>query len=155
PNDWPTLGGIVTRLASRVASAPGARPMPAAVRLPHRIFNTDGSVRPGQDAGFLGRSADPLLFNCEPASPKYQVPQFSIATDVSVERLGDRRGLLQAVNESFDTVARSGVADYYVGRTQQAFDMLLSPRSRRAFDLDQEPPRVRDMYGRSQFGQSV
>src|SRR5262249_7474588 len=43
PNDWPTLGGIVQRLSH------GRGSMPAAVRLPHRIFNTDGSVWPGQD----------------------------------------------------------------------------------------------------------
>src|SRR5262249_6057698 len=153
PNDWPTLGGIVTRLVN--VPRHHASAMPAAVRLPQRIFNTDGSVWPGQDAGFLGRSADPLLFNCEPGSPKYQVPQFSLSADVPVERLADRRGLLQSVNEGFDTVARSGIAGYYDGRTQQAFDMLMSPRSRRAFDLDQEPPRVRDCYGASQFGQSV
>lgn len=149
PNDWPTLGGIVQRLGH------GRGSMPAAVRLPHRIFNTDGSVWPGQDAGFLGRGADPLLFNCEPASPNYRVPQFSLSTEVPVGRLAERQSLLQRVNQAFDTTARSGLLHHYDGRTQQAFDMLLSPRSRRAFDLDQEPPRVRDSYGRSQFGQSV
>lgn len=148
PNDWPTLGGVVQRLS------PGGA-MPAAVRLPHRIFNTDGSVWPGQDAGFLGRGTDPLLFNCQPASPAYRVPQFTISPDVPAGRLAERQSLLQRVNLGFDTVARSGVLYNYDGRTQQAFDMLLSPRSRVAFDLDREPPAVRDRYGRSQFGQSV
>src|SRR5262249_18956657 len=59
PNNWPTLGAYVQRLTK-------AGPVPGAVRLPHRIFNTDGSVWPGQDAGFLGRNADPWLLNCEP-----------------------------------------------------------------------------------------
>ena len=149
PNDWPTMGGVIQRLSV------GHGPMPAAVRLPHRIFNTDGSVWPGQDAGFLGRSADPWLFNCEPASPQYRVAQFSLAEDLPTSRIADRRGLLHRVNEDFDAIARSGVAGQYDGRTQRAFDLLLSARSRRAFDLDQEPAAVRDWYGRSQFGQSV
>src|SRR5207253_695040 len=33
-------------------------------------------------------------------------------------------------------------------------DLLSSPRARAAFDLDREPPAVRDRYGRHQFGQS-
>ena len=46
--------------------------LPAAVRLPHHIFNTDGSVWPGQDAGFLGRAADPWLFRCQPALARFR-----------------------------------------------------------------------------------
>ncbi len=62
PNNWPNLGGYMQRLRK------GAGSLPAAVRLPNRIFNTDGSVWPGQDAGMLGRSADPWLLHCDPAS---------------------------------------------------------------------------------------
>ena len=53
PNDWPTLGAIVRRLRGDSGGLPGA------VRLPMHIFNTDNSVWPGQDAGFLGRASDP------------------------------------------------------------------------------------------------
>ena len=61
PNDWPCLGGLVRRLRGDRGGLPGA------VRLPMHIYNTDGSVWPGQDAGFLGRSSDPWLFRCDPA----------------------------------------------------------------------------------------
>ena len=40
-------------------------------------------------------------------------------------------------------------------RQSQAFELLLSPAARRAFDLSREPPGVRDRYGRDVFGQSV
>ena len=50
PNDWPNMGGIVQQLAG------GGRELPASVRLPMHIFNTDGSVWPGQDAGFGKRA---------------------------------------------------------------------------------------------------
>src|SRR5262249_51981391 len=58
PNNYPSLGALVRRLKQRHGG------LPAAVTLPHRIFNTNGSVWPGQDAGFLGRRADPWLFTC-------------------------------------------------------------------------------------------
>lgn len=149
PNNWPTLGAVVQRLRK------GAGSLPAAVRLPHRIFNTDGSVWPGQDAGLLGRSADPWLLRCEPASPRFQVPEFSLAVDVPLERLDERQALLGKVNHRFDAVERSGTLNDYNRQNQQAFDLLRSSRSRRAFDLTQEPAALREQYGPSQFGQSV
>src|SRR5437868_3718673 len=66
PNNHPSLGAVVRRLHR------GAGGLPASVTLPHRIFNTDGSVWPGQDAGFLGRGADPWLFTCQPAAADFR-----------------------------------------------------------------------------------
>ena len=54
PNDVPSLGAVLGRVdRARVG-------LPTSVTLPHRIFNTDGSVWPGQDTGFLGRDVRPL-----------------------------------------------------------------------------------------------
>ena len=53
PNDAPSLGAVLRR----VSKAHGG--LPPSVTLPHRIFNTDGSIWPGQDAGFLGRTLTP------------------------------------------------------------------------------------------------
>src|SRR5262245_16266803 len=78
PNDWPTLGALVRRLRGDRDGLPGA------VRLPMHIFNTDSSVWPGQDAGFLGRGTDPWLFRCEPASAAFRIPEFTLAADVAV-----------------------------------------------------------------------
>jgi hypothetical protein len=148
PNDWPHVGALVRRLhGDRVG-------LPASVRLPMRIFNTDGSVWPGQDAGFLGRSADPWLFHCEPASPHFRIPEFSLPADVSDERLGGRQGLLQRLDRRM-AVADRGLLDQHDRQTQQAFDLLRSPRARSAFDLAREPASVRQRYGPGQFGQSV
>ncbi len=150
PNNWPTLGAYLQRLRH----VPGAA-LPAAVRLPQRIFNTDGSVWPGQDAGLLGRNADPWLLRCEPASPDYRIPEFHLTADVPLARLQGRHDLLGRVNERFDALERAGVPSPFDGQTRQAFDLLRSERSRRAFDLSREPERVRERYGRGPFGQSV
>jgi hypothetical protein len=149
PNNWPTLGAYVQHLRR------GNGQLPAALRLPMRIFNTDGSVWPGQDAGLLGRAADPWLLRCEPASPNYSIPELSLAADVPVGRLDERHGLLARVSRTFEAAERAGVPAAYDAQTQQAFDLLRSERSRAAFDLRREPERLRERYGRSQFGQSV
>jgi Protein of unknown function (DUF1501) len=159
PNNWPTLGALVNTLHVKrlheQGLAVGDSPLPAAIRLPHRIFNTDGSVWPGQDAGFLGRSADPWLFHCEPAAAGFRVPEFSLQTDLSLDRLASRRSLLDDLNRRAGQLDRSGVLGQYDAKTQQAIDVLTSPRSQKAFRLDEEGDAARDRYGRTQFGQSV
>ena len=150
PNDYPSLGGIVRRMQQGTTIG-----LPPAVTLPHRIFNTDGSVWPGQDAGFLGRSTDPWLVNCKPAAPDFRVNEFSLPVDISLERLSDRQTLLEQVNRRLDDAERSGRPQYYGKLADQAFTLLNSDRSRGAFRLDAEPDQVRDRYGRSQFGQTV
>jgi hypothetical protein len=149
PNDYPSIGAVVRRMEQRTLG------LPPAVTLPHRIFNTDGSVWPGQDAGFLGRSTDPWLLNCKPADPDFRVNEFSLNVDVSAERLTDRQTLLQQVNQRLDELERTGRPRYYEKLTEQAFNLLNSSKSRQAFRLDAESDAVRDRYGRSQFGQSV
>jgi uncharacterized protein (DUF1501 family) len=148
PNDWPFIGAMVQKLTPE-------RPVFASVRLPMRIFNTDGSIWPGQDAGFLGRSADPWLLRCDPASPDYSVPEFSLPVEISADRLISRQHLLKHVGHDLDAVRRSSALDRYDYHTQRAFDLLASPDGRKAFDLAAEPAETRERYGMSQFGQSV
>src|SRR5262249_38711437 len=118
------------------------------------IFNTDGSVWPGQDAGFLGRDSDPWLFRCEPASAGFHIPELSLAGDISAGRLGGREGLLRKLDRTFEAAQRQEPRARYDRATERAFDLLRSPQARAAFDLKKEPEAARDRYGRHQFGQS-
>src|SRR5262249_15085380 len=102
PNDWPTLGALVQSFRREGGL------VPAAVRLPNRIFNTDGSVWPGQDAGFLGRAADPWLFTCQPGAPQFRIPEFSPDAQLSPTRLGQRQSLLRRLEHDLAAVERSG-----------------------------------------------
>jgi hypothetical protein len=147
PNDWPTLGAIVRRLRGDRGGLPGA------VRLPMHIFNTDSSVWPGQDAGFLGRNSDPWLFRCDPAAPAFRVPEFTLMSDVPLDRLAERRDLFRRLDRGIATASDSQRAPS-TRYTEQAFELLGSPAARAAFDLARESPRARDHYGRTSFGQS-
>ena len=139
PNDWPNLGSIVRRLRGDRGGLPGA------VRLPMHIFNTDSSVWPGQDAGFLGRNSDPWLFRCEPAAPNFRVPELTLTPDVPLDRLAGRHDLVQRLDRGIAAGADSRTAPSRY--TQQAFDLLASPAARAAFDIARESPRTRAAYG--------
>ena len=93
------MGAIVRRVRGDSGG------LPSAVRLPMHIFNTDSSVWPGQDAGFLGRASDPWLFRCDPGAASLRIPEFTLEADVAVDRLGERRDLLQQLDR---TIASAG-----------------------------------------------
>lgn len=149
PNNWPTLGSVVQHLSSKSGL------LPPAIRLPHHIFNTDGSVWPGQNSGWLGHDADPWLFRCEPASRKIDLPQFQLQADMTLNRMSNRRSLLEQLEAQLREPDPSRRHHKYSDQRQRAFDLLTTTKSREACDLTREPKMVRDRYGRSQFGQSV
>ncbi len=149
PNDYPNLGATVRKLI------PARGQLPASIRLPHRIFNTDGSVWPGQDAGFLGQAVEPWLLNCQPANPAFRIDEFSLSSDITEQRLQERRSLLKHINTHLLGTDDRATLNAYGNLTEKAFDVLSSSAAGRAFQLGQEPDIVRDRYGRSQFGQSV
>ncbi len=140
PNDYPALAALVRKLRGDSGGLPGA------VRLPMHIFNTDSSIWPGQDAGFLGRSCDPWLFRCEPASPVFGLPELTLPNEVSFNRLTQRQDLFRKIDRTPAVPVNA--------HTETAFDLLSSRAAKVAFDLSKEPPRERDRYGRHQFGQS-
>jgi uncharacterized protein (DUF1501 family) len=71
---------------------------------------------------------------------------------VPLDRLAGRRGLLEHVRRHGDGVLGNRPMDAH---QQRAFDMILAPTTRTAFDLNAEPARVRERYGRQKFGQGV
>lgn len=141
PNDWPSLGAVVRKRLQ------AGRTLPAAATLPEHAANDGNLTWPGQDAGFLGRAADPWLVSCDPAQPHFAIPGLSLPNEVPAGRFVERRSLLEQMDR-----AAASASD---ARTQQAFDMISSPIARRAFDLESEGTRSRDRYGRTRFGQSV
>jgi hypothetical protein len=149
PNDFPSFGAIVR------AMNPGHGAVPPSITLPHHIFNTNGSVWPGQDAGFLGRATDPWLVNCVPNSEPFRIEGLSLPSEIPAMRLSRRQSLLAQFDQQRAAVLRSGLLEAFNADTRQAFDLLSSGRSAKAFRLDDEPQPVRDRYGRSPFGQSV
>jgi hypothetical protein len=148
PNDWPSLGAVVRKLWR------GHCPLPAAITLPEQTANDGNLTWPGQDAGFLGRSADPWVLNCDPSAPRFQVEGLGLPADVPPLRFDARRTLLEQV-DSHLARHQDGASSAHRGHTQQALDLIGSSAARKAFQLDSEHPRLRDRYGQHRFGQSA
>jgi hypothetical protein len=149
PNNWPCPGAVLRHLRRDNAG------LPSAITLPEQAANDGNLTWPGQDAGFLGQTADPWLLTCDPSAVDFQVPGLGLPTDVPVLRFDGRRTLLERVNHHLDNQERRGRPGLYGAQSQQAFDLIASAQSRQAFNLGAEPPALRDRYGRTRFGQSL
>lgn len=73
---------------------------------------------------------------------------------VTMDRLSERRSLLQSFDSLDREVDRSGVMQGLDAFEGQAFNLLLS-RARETFDITREDPRTLDLYGSNRLAQQM
>ena len=129
---WPQFGSTVARL-----QGPVDRATPPFISLcytcTHGPYNEPGP-------GFLGTSMAPF----RPMGPSRND---MILQGINVNRLGDRRSLLQAFDGMRRDADISGTVAGMDHFTEQAFGLLTSSRLAEALDLSREDPRIVARYG--------
>ncbi|MFO0947148.1 MAG: DUF1501 domain-containing protein [Planctomycetota bacterium] len=128
----PNFGSVIARVLGptdpRVAPFVDLFPV-----MQHRPYNSLG-------AGVLGRQHGPVTVRGDDLA----VMQLK---EVSVRHFSDRRRLLASVDQfrrDIDNVQTQGMDSMY----QRAFDVLSSSALVKALDVEQEPPALRERYGR-------
>ena len=146
PTDYPTLGALLNRVR------PSARSPYTAVHVngPALVPELPG---PGQDGGFLGREYEPLLVGDVTLGPA-SLPNLSPPPELPPVRIEARRSLLNTLDAYRARLEGDVRMRDLDGLYRQAYALLDSPRARAAFDLNAEPARVRDRYGRHRSGQA-
>ncbi|HZT80748.1 MAG TPA: DUF1501 domain-containing protein [Gemmataceae bacterium] len=152
PKDFPNFGCQITRLK------PPTVPMLPFVMMP-RPLQESNVVGKGGTAGFLGRAYDPYLLY-PPGDDmdmnkmeRIKVDDLRLRPEVSVERLGRRAKLRDAIEQGMPAIEKATAKydlDEYYGK---ALGLVLSGRARKAFDLSAEPAALRERYGKNTFGQ--
>jgi Protein of unknown function (DUF1501) len=154
----PNVGSMVAKLLGPRGGLPGYIAVP-------------GTTRPGPPptnlftGGWLGHEYDPFPTGGKPRNDDFtaevkeateeefnqQALAYPPQTDSA--RLAGRQSLRRHLDAVLSHAESSGLAETLDRQYHSAFDMLLSPEVRRAFDLGREPDRVRDAYGRTKIGQ--
>ena len=148
--DYPSFGTLTGWLALRDGYS---RAVPPYVITPYPHCDSTVYLTPGQYGGCLGVQYDPFVINADPNATDFRVRNMQLVDGLSSERLQTRLGLLQQLNITRQPAADEGTQNYDVRRAQAA-SMVLSGEAARAFDLSQEPDKVRERYGRHSWGQS-
>ncbi len=147
-DDWPCYSGALNYLRPRSDG------VPSGVNLP--TFLMEGPLTwPGQHAGFLGPKYDPWQITRDPSKPDFRVDSLTLAPGLEVNRLQNRRSLLEQVDRQRERLAEVAAARRLSDQQHLAFSVLTSGKVAKAFELDREPLAVRERYGRHAFGQSL
>jgi len=128
--------------------------MPGHIILPEAMGPTGGNMPHGQDAGFLGKSFDPFVLNADPSKADFKVPDLLPPKEFGEVRLERRRSLRQVVDDAVKNFESSESAKLMDANFADAYRLMTSSKARDAFDLTQEPLKVRERYGLTRFGQS-
>ncbi len=137
--EHPSLGSIYAQ-----QQPGGQKVLPPYVAVPQGV--TYGG------SGFLPATSQPFSLGGDPSKPDFRVRNLTPPANLSLQQIGRRRDMQQFL----DNIKRSReqnpvhtpVDTYY----EQAYALLTSPESQTAFDIDKEPTRSRERYGRSRIG---
>lgn len=128
--------------------------LPAHVILPEPMGPTGGNMPHGQDAGFLGKAYDPFVLNADPSKADFKVPDLLPPTEIGEARLQRRRELREVVDQVVKDFEACDTAKLMDSNFAAAYRLMTSEKARAAFDLSKEPPKMRERYGLTRFGQS-
>jgi hypothetical protein len=134
---YPSMGSVAAKF--RGPNAPG---------IPGYVALADSLPADVWGAGHMGDAFNPV-------SGKDLSGRLNLVEGLTIERLGNRRILAEQIDDWKRSVGKNqeiASADQY---TQQAYEVLMTGRAQRAFNLDEETPAVRDAYGRDSLGEKA
>jgi hypothetical protein len=143
--EYPALGALAARLLPPNPGVP-----------PYVMFDNARSGGFTGNAGFLGIAHNPFEVPAgSRGGGRPRLDGIALPDGFTVSQLETRSRLQSRFDARFRALDDADVPASLDRFQQQALDILRSDRTRRAFDLEQEPAAVRETYGQTPFGQSV
>jgi len=106
---------------------------------------------------FLGAQYAPFVISDDPNRKNFRVRDVTLPAEISEGRAKSRADLRQSldrlrrITETAAEDPASSFDDYY----SSGFNLITSDESQKAFDISLEPEKIRDNYGRNDFGQRL
>ena len=110
---------------------------------------------PRGGSGYLSSAFSPFSLGSDPARGDFKVRDLNLPGNVDAARQARRLAALETANAQFAANANSDAVGAMDAFYERAVNLIDSPEARAAFDLNKEPGKVRDRYGRNQAGQRM
>jgi len=137
--EYPSLGSVVARWHASDS------PMPPYVAIPDDSVGGDSNAA---RAGYLPGAYSAFNVGKDPSN----VPDLQPPPEVSFDRSDSRRRMLARMDALSRAVEESPASRDRDAFYQQAYQLMASPKSKKAFFLEQETPATRERYGHSRLG---
>jgi hypothetical protein len=148
---WPHIGSVLSHLGR------GRGALPPFVSMRPKLDNDVPRFveqSQGQFAGWLGSAWDPMTIDHDPSRADYRVAELALQEGLTQQRLDERLELRSKLSDRSSTGFPA--VDAQEANLQRAYELLTSAADQRgAFDLEQEPAKVRERYSLNPHGQSV
>jgi hypothetical protein len=105
--------------------------------------------------GYLSSSFAPFSLGSDPANTGFKVQDLSLPNGVDDSRFVRRRSALEAVNDYFARKDKSDTVGAMNTFYERAYSLVSSQQAREAFNIEAEPGKLRDEYGRNTAGQRL
>lgn len=127
---------------------------PPFLSLPEVIKDDAVNEYPGQHPGFLGARYGPFRIEADAQRRGFIRPEIVLSAEMTLARLADRESLRRELERQALGGDRAGHRQWedHAGR---AYALLQTPALRTAFELQREPPSLREQYGPHLFGQGA
>lgn len=142
----PNFGSIIAKHRG------GRGALPPFFSIANGVVMDGGRRVEGYGGGTLSQAYDPFLIGCR-ENGEVNFPALQLLDSLNPLRIQDRRKLSSLLDRAERTVEQSRQKSW-TGTMDAAYDLLLDPAARQAFDLTKEPEATRARYGYSVFGQS-
>lgn len=106
------------------------------------------------EAGFLGSGYDQFVAG-DPKDKSYRVRDVALPDGMSFEEAVANKKLLHQLDAEFARAEKSPLLESMDLFYQKAFDLVSSASTRKAFQIQDEPDKLRDAYGRNTTGQGA
>lgn len=105
--------------------------------------------------GYLSSAFSPFSLGSDPANPGFRVQDLNLPSGVDTSRFTTRRTMLEAVNDHFAGKEKADGLTAMDTFYDRAYSLISSQKAREAFDINAEPAKLRDAYGRNAAGQRL
>ena len=105
--------------------------------------------------GYLGSAYGAFSLGADPASAGFKVKDLTLPGGIDDKRFATRRSMRDVVDAHFSGLEKADVLDGMDTFYQRAYSLISSDKARAAFDIEQEPAKLRDEYGRNAAGQRM
>ena len=153
--EFPSFGTMVSKEMGQRGSVPANVMISGVNDLVEEYFKSK----------FIGAQYDPMIvpepnpFNSNTTDPdapaEYKVTDLSLPKSLSLERVNNRRSFLDLVDRAYREKVELADFGHMDTFTEQALNMILSPKVRDAFDLSKESDKTKETYGRDAIGRSM
>jgi hypothetical protein len=107
-------------------------------------------------SGYLSSAYGPFALGSDPARGDFKVRDLNLPENgVDEARFERRKSLLETVDHHFRSIEDSDAIGAMDSFYQHAYKLISSERAREAFNLNAEPDKLKDEYGRNAAGQRM